>query len=485
MKNISFQELLDLCEAGKFKICSDSRAAREGDIFVALEGTSDNGAKYISDAIARGAAFIVAKDPPVSETASASGFSFAEHAEPARALAELCLRRWPLPKDMRLVGITGTNGKTTSAWLLEHLFNARGIKTGLLGTVAYRWPGESHEAPLTTPGMAELHDMLFRMAQKDVKVAVMEVSSHALSQGRTGELPFSGALFTNLTQDHLDYHGDLENYFRAKARLFLEMPYRNKACAINGDDAFGRRLLELLPGALAYGLAQNFLSNRQLIGKIEYSGPKGLRMEMNLGGKKWRLESPLVGEFNAMNLLGAQALALELGMEISDLAALESFGGVCGRLEKIANPAGLHIFVDYAHTPDALENVLKALRKAGFKRIVTVFGCGGNRDRGKRPLMGKAVASYGDVAILTSDNPRCEDPQSIINDVLPGLAGARETHVEADRRKATALALELLKADDALLIAGKGHENYQIIGTEKHHYSDQEVVRELLNCVSA
>ncbi|MBO4313751.1 MAG: UDP-N-acetylmuramoyl-L-alanyl-D-glutamate--2,6-diaminopimelate ligase, partial [Desulfovibrio sp.] len=199
-------------------------------------------------------------------------------------------------------------------------------------------------------------------------------------------------------------------------------------------------------------------------------------------GKEWMLHSPLVGAFNASNLLLVQALALEIGVEQAALEILSGFAGVCGRLEKIANPQGRHVFVDYAHTPDALVNVLKSLRTAGFRRIITVFGCGGNRDRGKRPLMGEAVAAFSDVAVLTSDNPRFEDPMAIIDDVLPGLGAARELIVEPDRRSATEKALSIMKDGDALLIAGKGHEDYQIVQGVKHHYSDQEVLRELLHC---
>lgn len=482
MKKLNFEDLLALCENGETGLCADSRQIANGDIFVAVAGPDDDGSKYINDAISRGARFIVANPASMSIPLDEDKPFYIPHENPLAALSQLAVKRWKLPEKMKIVGITGTNGKTTSAWLLEHLFNSIGCKTGLLGTVVYRWAEERLEAPLTTPGLVDLHKILYRMAMDQVEMAIMEVSSHALDQHRTGELAFSGALFTNLTQDHLDYHGDMETYFRAKARLFLELPHANKAKAINSDDTYGRRLLELLPDALAFGLHKNFLDNRLLLGSIKKSGPDGLTLLMSLGKQQWKIHSPLVGEFNAMNLLGVQALALEMGVSAQDLEVLESFGGVCGRLEKIENPQGLHIFVDYAHTPDALENALQALRKAGFKRIITVFGCGGNRDRGKRPLMGNAVAKYADVAVLTSDNPRREDPESIINDVLPGLELAKSVHVEADRYKATELALELLEKDDALLIAGKGHEDYQIIGTEKHHYSDQEVVRELLHC---
>ena len=324
--------------------------------------------------------------------------------------------------------------------------------------------------------------MLAQMDAKGVDVAVMEVSSHAIDQQRICGVPFAGAAFTNLTQDHLDFHNDMESYFKTKARLFLELPRAEKALAVNADDPWGRRLLELCPRALSFGLQQGPPRRRHLWGELLSAGTGGCHLRMHLKGRIWELRSPLVGAFNASNLLTVQALALEMGLEPEQFAALEGFTGVCGRLERVNNPQGLNVFVDYAHTPDALVNVLKALRGAGFKRIITVFGCGGNRDRSKRPLMGEAVARYADVAVLTSDNPRFEEPQAILQDVLPGLREAREVLVEVDRRTATARALDMLDKDGALLIAGKGHEDYQIIQGVRHHYSDQEVVRELLHC---
>ena len=351
-----------------------------------------------------------------------------------------------------------------------------------MGTVSYRWPGHAEAAPLTTPDALSVHAMLAAMAKAGVDVAVMEVSSHAIDQQRVCGVPFSGAAFTNLTQDHLDYHKNMESYFQVKARLFLELPRPDKAMAVNADDPWGRRLLELCPTALSFGLQKGALNKRHLWGELLSAGTDGCHMRMHLEGSKWELRSPLVGAFNASNLLAVQAVALEMGIEPEAFKSLESFTGVSGRLERVENPQGLNVFVDYAHTPDALENVLQALRGAGFKRVVTVFGCGGNRDRTKRPLMGEAVARWSDVAVLTSDNPRFEEPEAILQDVLPGLKSAREVVVEVDRRAATIKALKMLGKDDALLIAGKGHEDYQIIQGVKHHYSDQEVVREFLHC---
>lgn len=479
---MDFEDLLKLCSAQNINVKDDSRRVEKGDIFIAIPGVNDNGIKYIDDAIKRGAAFIVCGEE-LQNGFDCGACAFVKAKDMRKALAKLAAARWhSLESAIKIIGVTGTNGKTTSANMLDFLFTSLGKKCGLLGTIKYQWPGFSMSAPLTTPGSLQLHEMLFKMREAQVEICIMEVSSHALAQQRVSEIPFSGALFTNLTQDHLDFHKDMESYFQAKAPLFLDLPYKNKAMAINKDDAYGRRLLELLPNAVAYGLNREFSYPRQLTGEILSADRNGLRLKMTWQSDSWILESPLVGEFNAMNLMGVQALGLAMGLKIDDLAVLENFHGVCGRLERIPNPQKKHIFVDYAHTPDALVNVLKALRKANFKRIITVFGCGGNRDKGKRPLMGEAVAQYSDIAILTSDNPRKEDPKSIMNDVLPGLAKAKILYTEVDRYKATEMALELLEDEDALLIAGKGHEDYQIIGENRLHYSDQEVVRELMGC---
>ncbi len=480
--------LLEDVRAGRAEVRADSREVGAGDVFVAVPGASEDGARFVPAAVEAGAAAVVCR-PEVAAAARAAAeaagraCAVAPCEDPREALWRLAQARFHTDElPLTVLGVTGTNGKTTCAYLLEHLFSRLGRRTGVLGTVSYRWPGHCESAPLTTPGPLAVHSMLAAMSAAGAGTAIMEVSSHALEQQRVGGVPFAGALFTNLTQDHLDFHPDMLSYFKAKARLFLEAPRADKAMAVNADDEWGRRLLELLPSALSYGLREALPGRRHLRGELLSADTDGCRLRMTLGKEEWELHSPLVGAFNAANLLGVQALALELGLKPDQLTALAEFTGVCGRLERVPNPRGLHVFVDYAHTPDALINVLKALRGAGFRRIVAVFGCGGNRDRTKRPLMGQAVARYADVAVLTSDNPRFEDPEAILRDVLPGLAEARETVVEVDRRAATARGLELLGPDDALLIAGKGHEDYQIIQGVKHHYSDQEVVRELLGC---
>ena len=483
-----FAALLETCRRGGVEVRSDSRAVARGDIFVAVPGVNEDGARFIPAAVEAGAAVVVCRPGGPEQAAArnsvqAGGCRVVHHDDPREVLWRLAEARWHTDDlHIKVLAVTGTNGKTTSTYLLERLFTDAGHKVGVLGTVSYRWPGHSEVAPLTTPDPLKVHSMLARMDAVGVDVAVMEVSSHAIDQQRVCGVPFAGAAFTNLTQDHLDFHKDMESYFKTKAKLFLELPKAEKAMAVNADDPWGRRLLELCPRALSFGLQQGPPRRRHLWGELLSAGTGGCHLRMHLEGRTWELRSPLVGAFNASNLLTVQALALETGLDPEQFTALESFTGVCGRLERVDNPQGLSVFVDYAHTPDALVNVLKALRGAGFKRIITVFGCGGNRDRSKRPLMGEAVARYADVAVLTSDNPRFEEPEAILQDVLPGLREAREVLVEVDRRAATAKALDMLDKDGALLIAGKGHEDYQIIQGVKHHYSDQEVVRELLHC---
>ncbi|MFI3271316.1 MAG: UDP-N-acetylmuramoyl-L-alanyl-D-glutamate--2,6-diaminopimelate ligase [Pseudomonadota bacterium] len=508
MKSITFAELLQDIRDNALSIQTDSRAVQAGHVFVAVSGVAVDGATFIPKAVAAGARYIVCQEKALVEGGALDSAAradllahervvsgdvlFVYHGAPRAVLGTLAQARYgtdALP--FSLVGITGTNGKTTITYLLEHLFKSAGKRTGVLGTVSYRWPNHEHEAPMTTPDCLELHGMLAEMAKADVDVAFMEVSSHALDQDRVGGLSFAGAVLTNLTQDHLDYHGDMENYFQAKARLFTTLPSLQKTAAINADDAWGRKLLGMLVdmglNPVAFGLGgEHVEGTRVLHGEMLRCSTAGVHLRMTFEDptgeiKTWEIDSPLVGAHNASNLLAVQAIGLGLGLTPQDFACFEDFAGVSGRLERVMNDKGLDIFVDYAHTPDALINVLKALRAVGFKRIIAVFGCGGNRDRTKRPLMGQAVAEFADIAVLTSDNPRKEEPLAIMDDVMPGLVNAKEVFADPDRRTAIAKAIAMMQEGDAVLIAGKGHESYQIIGDVKHHYSDQETVVDILS----
>jgi len=318
------------------------------------------------------------------------------------------------------------------------------------------------------------------MSKDGVDTVVMETSSHALHQKRVAGLEFDAAVLINLTQDHLDYHGNFEAYYQAKKLLFTSFPRADKFKAANADDPYGLRLLSEVPDAVGFTLAgAKSPGNRMLLGAMTSCTGKGVSLRMEFEGHCWTLDSGLVGAHNASNLMAAQAVGLGLGLGPADMQALSPFTGVPGRLERVQNDKNLDIFVDYAHTPDALKNVLGALRALDFSRIITVFGCGGDRDRTKRPLMGRAVAENSDVAVLTSDNPRHETPLEIMADVRPGLqhgpAGLTVIE-EPDRYKALCKALELMRPGDALLVAGKGHESTQQIGDVKHPFSDVEAV---------
>ncbi len=528
---MTYQDVLAHVRAqgASLQVTADSRTVRPGDVFVAISGTESDGARYIADALQAGATYVVCSGvAKLNLNHSLEGQMTRRcvmHESPRTALWQLasaCHGTEDIWQKMHVIGITGTNGKTTSSYLLEHLFSHAGHKVGVMGTVSYRWPGYEEEAALTTPDSVTVHRILKAMYDAHVTVVIMEVSSHALEQERVGGVHFSGGIFCNLTQDHLDYHKNMDTYFAAKATLFTQYPLAEKAMAINVDDTWGVKLVEGLQqktllheksysfalkneayaAQIANASAETKPATQHVQGEICAMSTKGLHLKMTLHTpntarahteKKhpltttWELHSPLVGAFNASNLLAVQSLALGMGLSVEDLQYLSSFGGVCGRLERVENAQDVAVFVDYAHTPDALTNVLQALKGAGFTKIITVFGCGGNRDRTKRPLMGAAVAELSQVAMLTSDNPRFEEPEAILQDVLPGLQGKDDLEivVEVDRRKATEKALEILLASDtkaAVLIAGKGHEDYQIIQGVKHPYSDQATVREFLSC---
>lgn len=465
----------------KMSIYTDSREVEQGCIFVALKGSSVDGRLFIPDAVARGASYVVCQAEDESVCGSATPIVVEDPRHTLGSLARIVYNTHK--SNMPIIGVTGTNGKTTTTYLLEYLFRSKGKKTGVIGTIAYRWPGYIQDAPLTTPQCLELHSMLAQMRLAGTDIVFMEVSSHALDQQRVAGVDFSGVVFTNLTQDHLDYHKDMETYFFAKSKLFLESPYKNKVMAASMDNPWGRKLGKAIPELVGFGFKKKPKdSSRYLSGKVISSSTSGLHLQMQFEGQQWDFQTPLIGRYNAENLLAVQAISLQLGITPEDFSCFETFTGVSGRLERIENDQQLDIFVDYAHTPDALMNVLSALQDVGFKRILTVFGCGGNRDHTKRPLMGEAVTKFSDVVILTSDNPRNEDPEAIMADVMPGLGNAKKIVTEPDRKKAIYKAIAMLQPEEVLLIAGRGHEKTQEINNVKYPFSDRNVVQEILEC---
>lgn len=460
-------------------LACDSRKAGADYVFVAIKGADADGHAFVRDAVARGSRAVIAQE----ETAASSpGLNCIVVRDSRKALAQIAAAFYQDPSQrLRVVGITGTNGKTTVSYLIEAIVRQAGRNPAVIGTVNYRFKDRLIPSLNTTPGPLELQPMLAEMAKAGVEYVAMEVSSHALAQERTEGVHFCAALFTNLTQDHLDYHKTMEDYFQSKARLFSGL--NNHAFAvINGDDPYGRRLM-VPPGVsmVTYGLATHcdFMASEP-----EFS-LKGSRFTIRTACKSIQVNTPLIGRHNVYNILAAASWALREGFPVDDiLAAIAGFRSVPGRLEPIENNAGLAVFVDYAHTEDALKNVIKAIRELSKKRLIVVFGCGGDRDKTKRPKMGAVVAELADFAVVTSDNPRSEDPMAIIGDITRGIR-KDNYRVVPDRRLAIKEALGMAAEGDAVLIAGKGHEDYQVLKDGRVHFDDREVARECLGSMNS
>ena len=464
-------------------IVYDSRKVMPGYLFVALKGHSQDGHRFLDEAIRKGAVGAVVQNKVQS------GFSAPVIRVPdtRKALYQLAAAFYGWPqKELKLIGITGTNGKTTTSYLLESILRQAGYHPGVIGTVNYRIGKLTCPAPVTTPESLDLMRALRKMADQGATHVVMEVSSHALDQGRVGDCPFQVGVFTNLSRDHLDYHGSMDAYFHAKSLLFQHLGARcetAKAWAvINADTPYGQRLMKMTDAlVLTYGLgegchvrARNVSVTSEELG-AEIATPSG-----------WvKVSCPLLGRFNLYNMLAAVGAALCEEVSLEEIAeGLSQVSCVPGRVEPIKNNLGISVVVDYAHTPDALEKVLRDLRPLVNGRVITVFGCGGDRDKGKRPEMGRIAAMQSDLLIITSDNPRTEDPQEIVDQIckgVEGVSGGAPYIVELDRGKAIKKALGEARKGDLVLIAGKGHEDYQIIGTEKRPFDDRKVTAELLS----
>jgi UDP-N-acetylmuramoyl-L-alanyl-D-glutamate--2,6-diaminopimelate ligase len=392
---------------------------------------------------------------------------------------------WQHPTErLQLIGVTGTNGKTTTTHLIEHLAAAAGRPPALFGTLVNRWPGHSVTAQHTTAFADVLQGQMAQAVEAGARIGAMEVSSHALDQSRVAGCRFAGAVFTNLTQDHLDYHPSMEEYFAAKAKLF-QPPLLAGGAVVNGDDPWGRRLAEELraQGRLCWRSSLEDPAAELTITNLQMAAD-GVRGTLVSPVGSGAFASPLVGRFNLMNLLQAVGVLLQQEVPLGQLLeALATFRGVPGRMEQVRTASAAEapaVLVDYAHTPDGLENALMACRPFTRGRLVCVFGCGGDRDRTKRPLMGEIAARLADVVVVTSDNPRTEDPQAILQDVVAGIPAGTEFSVEQDRASAIAAAIAAAAPGDLVLIAGKGHEDYQILGTTKVHFDDREEAEKAL-----
>ncbi|MCM2255094.1 MAG: UDP-N-acetylmuramoyl-L-alanyl-D-glutamate--2,6-diaminopimelate ligase [Vicinamibacteria bacterium] len=463
-------------DAAVTTICPDSRRVGAGAVFVALRGAVVDGNTFADAALKKGALVIVSdREPPAPDLPWVQ-------VENARvALAQLAALFHGRPADgLVLAGVTGTNGKTTVTYLIDAALQAAGRRVGLLGTVAYRVGDRLAEANRTTPESSDLQALLREMRDADCSHAVMEVSSHALALERVHGLRFDVAVFTHLTRDHLDFHGDMDGYFAAKKRLFSEGLSPAGRAVINAEDDRAEALSAASPAPV-----WTFAIERpaDFVARDVSLGLAGTRFTVHGPDGQTAIESPLLGRFNVQNLLAAFAAARAMGVPVEAVVAgLQSLAGVPGRLERIEAGQDFRVIVDYAHTDDALKNLLETVRALQPRRLITVFGCGGDRDRTKRPLMGAVASRLSDVVVLTSDNPRSEPPESILEQIQRGMNGGRKTerHVIADRREAIARALELAGPGDAVVIAGKGHETTQTIRDRVLPFDDRQVVREEL-----
>src|SRR2546429_4647411 len=464
-------------------VTADSRRVEPGSCFVALPGLRQDARRFVPDAVRRGATLIVTEGEALSTVAVAQVLVPSAR----ESLARLADTYYGHPsRALLLVGITGTNGKTTTSYLVEALLRARGLATGVIGPVQYVLGAERRPARQTTPDALELQGMLALMRERGIGGVAMEVSSHAVALSRVDGVAFDVAVFTNLTQDHLDFHGTLAEYRRAKRRLF-ELHVRSgkprRTAVINADDPSGQAMVEGLGvPVLTFGLREG-----ARVRAVDYASTlEGLRMTAETPAGRLVLTSALIGEHNVMNLLGAVATGLALGLEPAAIGvALATVGTVAGRFEQVRAGQPFLVVVDYAHTPDALERVLTTARKITSGRLGVVFGCGGDPDRTKRPIMGEIAARLADRAWITSDNPRSEDPDAIIAEIAAGVARVwreRERYARlADRHAAIGSALAWARPRDPLVIAGKGHETYQIVGTDVLPFDDREVARRLLS----
>ena len=458
----------------------DSRQVLSGDLFVAIRGSKTDGYEHIGDALRRGAAAVVSDRPAPDGLLREKRVAWIRVAEPRRALALLAARRAGDPAErLVLAGVTGTNGKTTTTMLLESLLERRYGRSGFLGTVAYRTGRREIAAPRTTPEAPVIQDLLAEMVADGVPAAALEVSSHALSLDRVTGCRFDVAVFTNLTRDHLDFHRDMESYYVAKKGLF-SMRKGSASAVVNADDPFGARLArEAAPPVWTYSAAGSAADVKAADIRCDLNG---ISFEAVYPAGRFRVESRLLGQFNVENLLAAATAGLALRIppaEIRDACA--AVARVPGRLEPVKAGQPYTILVDYAHTEDALRRLLLAVRGLTDKKIVLVFGCGGDRDRGKRFPMGEIAGRLADRPIATSDNPRSEDPLAILSEVERGLiaSGVRDYWKIPDRREAIARAIGMSDADTVLVIAGKGHETAQVIGEQELPFDDRAVAAEL------
>ncbi len=477
----------------------NSKQILPGDIFVCLQGQHTHGARFITEAVQRGAKCIVLDNESfISDDIIVKKDLLIVIVENASlALARLATNFYDNPSSkMLLIGITGTNGKTTLSYILESIFSKSGYNPGIIGTINYRYNGKIFPSENTTPFSSELQQILYNMYKEKVNVVIMEVSSHALAQGRVEGCEYDVAVFTNLSNEHLDFHQTMENYFESKSLLFKKMTnnkkeiFRNtligtKTCVINVDDEWGRRLINVcgISNVLTYGKNSRNGFVAQFKWKNMKTDLEQTQFDIVFNKKELKIVSPFIGEYNVYNVLASFVVAYSQGIDVDVIVdGIRNAQLVPGRLEKLNFPEGFSVIIDYAHTPDALKKVIEVLKQLPHKRLIVVFGCGGDRDRSKRPVMGSIAVELADYVILTSDNPRTEDPQKIILDIEIGIKKTGRTNYEViiDRKDAIFRAIKLAEPKDIILLAGKGHENYQILGTQKVHFDEREIVQQAI-----
>jgi len=480
------------CELEIGGLSYDSRRVNAGDLFFSLARDAPQREAHLREALGRGATAVVVERWSGSERPTAT---LIEAGKPRHLMAAIAERFYNAPSErIDLIGITGTSGKTTSTYLLREIFEAAGTPAGIIGTIGVSFGGQQLSSGLTTPESIDFNRWLAEMETSGVRRVAAEISSIGLEEGRAERLSFRAAMFTNLGRDHLDYHGTIENYFNAKLRLFTELLPRSRKfdpiAIVRGDDSWGQRILAATRNhKVSFGL-----TSACDVYPLTYSaGIEGIRTEVQALDQKIELSSPLLGNINLLNILGAVALSSAFGIEKEAMVeGVSRFSGARGRMEVVPAKPGVTVIVDYAHKPEALAGVLESLRALGPRRLICVFGCGGDRDRGKRPLMGEIAGRLSDLPILTSDNPRSEDPLKIIAQVEAGLVerslkrieeNAAKSQVgyvvEPDRRSAIAASLRIAEPKDIIVIAGKGHEDYQLVGNRKLKFDDRAVVQEL------
>jgi len=462
-------------------IACDSKLVKPGYLFAGLKGHRLNGADFIDEAIARGANAILLDIDNKGIFQKGDTFIYTKDAR--KSFSEVCRAFYGnISSRMRLIGVTGTNGKTTITYLLESIFKSINLPTGIIGTVNYRFGKRMIPSVNTTPGIMEIYSLLNGMEKENIKNCIMEVSSHSLEQGRVDTLQFDAAIFTNLTREHLDYHKSMEAYLNSKQKLFTKIK-KNGFAVINIDDPYAERILKSVKerkdiNVLTYGIQ----GNADIIAKNINLSCEGLRFEISSKNNNIEVKSGLIGHHNVYNILACFGTGIAMDMKSADIKkGLEALRSLPGRLEAVECGQDFSVYVDYAHTEDGLENVLNVLRELKPRQLISIFGCGGDRDRSKRPVMGRISTELSDKVFITSDNPRTEEPMAIINEIIKGINPSKNNYVvEPDRFNAIKMALAEACKGDIVLVAGKGHETYQIFKNTTIPFDDREVVKKVL-----